>query len=251
MLAGSVLVKLTPLAPALLLCALQPRRLSGRFALFLLAGLLVPFLTRPPGIVFDHYREWAYHLTATGAERWPGFRDAWTVWLVLRETLRGRIGVPPLREPMGSGVYRAVQLLTAAAALAWCLWQRRRHDDPRRRTTLALAMGLTWLMLFGPAVEHASYVFLAPVLNWALLERGAFPRGRGFVIAAFVLVMVLGWDAIGRAVPALAPALLTALPIGTALFTGWLIGYGQSDVGPRRKDGKEEAKSGAWQPITA
>lgn len=152
---------------------------------------------------------------------------------------------------MGSGVYRAVQLLTAAAALAWCLWQRRRHDNPRRRTTLALAMGLTWLMLFGPAVEHASYVFLAPVLNWALLERGAFPRGRGFVIAAFVLVMVLGWDAIGRAVPALAPALLTALPIGTALFTGWLIGYGQSDVGPRRKDGKEEAKSGAWQPITA
>ena len=41
-LAGSVLVKLTPLAPALLLCALQPRRLSGRFALFLLAGLLAP-----------------------------------------------------------------------------------------------------------------------------------------------------------------------------------------------------------------
>ena len=69
-----------------------------------------------------------------------------------------------------------------------------------------------------------------------------FPRGRGFAIAAFVLVMVLGWDAIGRAVPALAPVLLTALPIGTALFTGWLIGYGQSDVGPRRKDGKEEAK---------
>ena len=81
-LAGSVLIKLTPLAPALLLCALQPRRLSGRLALFLAAGLLLPFLTRPPDIVFNHYREWLNQMAATGAERWPGFRDAWTVWLV-------------------------------------------------------------------------------------------------------------------------------------------------------------------------
>ncbi len=110
--------------------------------------------------------------------------------------------MPPLREPLNSGVYRAVQLLTAAAALAWCLWQRRRIDDPRRLTTLVLAMGLGWLMLFGPAVEHPSYVFLAPVLNWALLERDAPRPARWFAASAFVLVMLLGWDAIGRAVPA-------------------------------------------------
>ena len=65
-LAGSVLIKLTPLAPALLLCALQPRRLSGRFALILMAGLLLPFLTRPPDIVFNHYREWLNQMAATG-----------------------------------------------------------------------------------------------------------------------------------------------------------------------------------------
>ena len=250
-LAGSVLVKLTPLAPALLLCALRPRRLSGRFAVFLLAGLLLPFLTRPPAIVLDHYREWWNHLTGTGSERWPGFRDAWTVWLVLREMLHGRFAVPPLREPLNSGVYRAVQLLTAAAALAWCLWQRRRIDDPRRLTTLVLAMGLGWLMLFGPAVEHPSYVFLAPVLNWALLERDAPRPARWFAASAFVLVMLLGWDAIGRAVPALAPALLAVLPIGTTLFTCWLICYGQRNLTQSRKERKEEAKSGAWRPVAA
>ncbi len=169
------------------------------------------------------------HLVGQGSERWPGFRDAWTVWLVLREMLHGRFAVPPLREPLDSWVYRAVQLLTAAGALAWCLWQRRRIDDPRRRTTLVLAMGLAWLMLFGPAVEHPSYVFLAPVLNWALLERDAPRRGRWLVVAGFVLVMVLGWDAVGRSVPILAPALLAVLPIGTTLFIGWLIGYAQTN----------------------
>ena len=118
------------------------------------------------------------------------------MWLVLREMRHGRIGVPPLRQPLDSWIYRAVQLTTAAAALAWCLWQRRRIDDPRRLTTLTLAMGVAWLMLFGPAVEHAGYVFLTPVLAWALLERDGFRQGRGLIVSSFVLVMALGWDAI-------------------------------------------------------
>jgi hypothetical protein len=243
-LAGSVLIKLTPLAPALLLCGLQPRRLSGRFALFLGAGLLLPFLTRPPAVVLDHYREWFQQMAATGAERWPGFRDAWTVWLVLREMSQARFGVPPLREPLGSGVYRAVQLLTAVGALAWCLWQRRRLDDPRRLTTVALAMGLGWLMLFGPAVEHAGYVFLAPVLNWALLERDAPRAGRWIVGTAFVFIMLLGWDVVGRMIPELEPLLLTALPIGTTLFICWLIGYGQAYSPQRHVGHKEERQRG-------
>jgi hypothetical protein len=85
LLAGSVWIKLTPLAPALLLCALWPRPLLGRFALALVPGLLLPFLTRPPEVVADHYREWATHLVSSSQERWPGFRDAWTAWLAVRQ----------------------------------------------------------------------------------------------------------------------------------------------------------------------
>ena len=247
-LAGSVLIKLTPLAPALLLCTIQPRRLPHRLALFLAAGLLLPFLTRPPDVALYHYREWFQHMAATGAERWPGFRDAWTVWLVLREMLHGRFASPPLREPLDSAVYRIVQLGTAAAALAWCLWQQRRNDDPRRLTTLVLAVGLAWLMLFGPAVEHAGFVFLTPVLNWALLEAEGARRGRWLLVPAFVMVMLLSWDAVGRLVPVLAPALLTVLPLGTVLFTSWLIGYGQTNLTPSRKERKEERRRILWRP---
>ena len=85
-------------------------------------------------------------------------------------------------------------------------------------------MGLAWLMLFGPAVEHATYVFLTPVLNWALLQREG-RRGRWLIGAAFVLVMFLPWAVVAPAVMETAPVLLTVLPVGTALFTLWLIGY--------------------------
>src|SRR5262249_15261275 len=93
---------------------------------------------------------------------------------------------------------------------------------------VTLSMGLAWLMLFGPAVEHATYVFLAPPLLWALLERHAWPHGRGLIWASALLIMVLGWGAVTRLLAPDWPVLLTALPAGTALFVLWLIGYARS-----------------------
>jgi len=230
-LAAAVLLKLTPLAPALLLCALHPRRLIVPFALALLAGLALPFLTRPPAVVCDHYREWLAQMAQLGNERWPGFRDAWTVWLVVRRAAAGLPGPPPLREPLDCTAYRVVQLATAAGALAWCLWQRR-GGDARRAVTLTLAMGAAWLMLFGPSIEHATYVFLAPPLSWALLRAGG-ARGRWLLAPAFALVMVVGWGVAERAWAEAVPALLTALPVGSAFFLVWLIAYGGRAAAPR------------------
>ena len=237
-LASSVLIKCTPLAPVLLLCALHPRRLMPRVALFLALGLLAPFLTRPPAVVVGHYREWFDQMGQLGGERWPGFRDGWTVWLVIRQSLNGQAGMPPLREPLHSGVYRGVQLLTAAAAFLWCLWQRHRMTDPRRLTTVVLAMGVTWLLLFGPATEHATYVFLAPVLSWAFLQSNAQSRGHWLIGAALVVVLLLGWDSIALVFPSSGPVLLAALPVGTTLFALWLIGYA----------GKEDPECLEWRP---
>ncbi len=222
LLAAPVCLKLTPLAPALLLCALWPRRLAGRFALAVVVGFLVPFLTRPPDVVLWHYREWLDHLVDSSKERWLGFRDGWTVWLVLRQMLEGKAGLPPLQEPMDSVVYRVLQLLAAAAALGWCLLQRRADASPRRLVTVTLAMGMAWLMFFGPAIEHATYVFLAPLVTWGWLKRNSWPRGRVLIDAAFLLVMVLGWGAITRPLVQSVPLLLAALPLGTLLFALWL-----------------------------
>jgi hypothetical protein len=229
LLAVPVCLKLTPLAPVLLLVVLWPRQLAWRL-LVVMAGLfLLPFLTRPPGIVLDQYREWIDHLMETGNIRWLGFRDGWTVWIVLHHLFGGESETVALCEPMHSSWYHLVQLASAAAVLGWCLWQRHRASrsdlGPRWVIHVILSMGLAWLMLFGPAVEHATYVFLAPPLLWALLERRAWPHGRGLIWASFLLIMVLGWGAVTRLLAPDWPIVLTALPAGTALFALWLIGY--------------------------
>ncbi len=223
-LGGSVLLKLTPLAPALLLCALWPRRLIGRFLLVLLVGLLVPFLTRPPEIAAGHYQEWLEHLLSSSQERWPGFRDGWTAWLALRHQVTLAEGPVPLRAPIDALWYRVLQIVGAAGTLAWCLWQRRQGISRKWLVTGTLALGLAWLMLLGPAAEHATYVFLTPVLVWAWLERDIWPRGRWLITGATLLILVLGWGTVTRPLLSVAPIVLAALPLGTLLFILWLLG---------------------------
>jgi hypothetical protein len=229
LLAVPVCLKLTPAAPVFLLAMLWPRQLGWRLLGVTVGLSLLPFLTRPPAVVFDQYREWVGHLMETGNIRWIGFRDGWTVWIVLQHMLSGGSGGLALCAPMDSPWYRLAQLATAAAALGWCLGQRRRAGryglGPRWLIQVTLSMGLTWLMLFGPAVEHATYVFLTPPLLWALLEPQAWPNGRGLIGASFLLIMVLGWGAVTRLLAPNWPIVLTTLPVGTALFALWLIGY--------------------------
>src|SRR5579875_3796619 len=249
-------LKLTPLAPVLLLVALWPRQLGWRLLVVMAALSLLPFLTRPPDIVIDQYREWIDHLMESGSVRWIGFRDGWTIWIVLQHLLGGEAGVLSLSDPMDSSWYPRVQLATAAATLGWCLWQRHRAVrftlGPRWLVHVTLSMGLAWLMLFGPAVEHATYVFLAPPLLWALLDRGAWPHGRGLIWASFTLIMVLGWGAVPRLLTPDWPLVLTALPAGTALFALWLIGYARNcGAGTHRSLSSGESPSTAHQRLAS
>jgi Glycosyltransferase family 87 len=235
LLAMPVLVKLTPLAPALLLCALWPRKLIGRFSFALAVGLLLPFLVKSPRFVLQDYQDWFTHLLDTSSERWPGFRDVWTVWLAARHLLFG--AELSLTDSMAHPLlYRLVQIGSGLGVLAWCLWQQRRGTDTRLLLTLTLAMGSAWLMLFGPAVEHATYVFLAPPLAWAASQRSSWRPGQFLLVPALALVLVFGWGALIRLWPAAEPFLLLALPLGTVLFTVWLCGYAAAGVPVGRVD---------------
>ena len=218
-----VLVKLTPLIPALTIVRLVAAELTGRFFLALAAGLLLPFATKAPTAVLSDYRDWFAHLFGSSNERWPGFRDAWTVWLATRHVLFGQAIV--LDEPMGQPLfYRLLQVITGLSVLAWCCWQQRRGVEMRTLVALTLAMGLTWLMLFGPAVEHATYAFLAPALAWATFQGDSrwLQVLRG---AALGLILLLSWGTLTRWWPAAEPFLLTALPLGATLFAVWLCVY--------------------------
>jgi hypothetical protein len=118
LLAAPVCLKLTPLAPALLLCVLWPRRLAWRFGLAVAAGFLVPFLTRPPEAVLGQYAEWLDHLQQSTGERWLGFRDGWTFWLAVRHLAGGLEGHFDICHPIDTSAYRLVQGLSVPAVLA-------------------------------------------------------------------------------------------------------------------------------------
>jgi hypothetical protein len=213
-LAIAVALKPSPLPLVLLLCALWPRRLAGWFALTLIAVGLVPFLTRPPAVVSRHYVDWAVQQQRLANERWPGFRDAWTVWQV-----SANVGGPiDLRAPVDSRAYRLLQAISGLACLAGCLALRLAGVGERVLLLRTLGMGAAWLMLFGPAVEHSTYVFLAPFSAAAAVGFETRPFGRALAVAACALILTFGWGAVSLRLVTLVPGVLAALPVGTALF---------------------------------
>jgi hypothetical protein len=239
LLAATVWIKLTPLAPALLLCALWPRKLTPRFALALVLGSLIPFLTSSPTWALGQYSEWATHLIDSGTTRWPGFRDGWTLWLTVRHLVSGSQGPIPALTSVDSPSYRILQVLSAAATLVWCLWQKARGGSSRRLVRFTLGIGMAWLMLFGPAVEHSTYVFLGPSLAWGFIDHRAWPRGRWLIVPAFWLIVGLGWE----------PSFLVVLPLGATLFTIWLLGYASTSPPAARTDTILSASTVQPQPL--
>jgi len=220
LLAGPVFLKLAPVAVVLLFVAWKPGRLLGRFAPALLVGGLLPFLTRPAHLVCDQYRDWLNLSLQTSRERWPGFRDGWTLWTALCDL--------PNITPIDSAGYRLLQGLTALAVLAWCRGQWRRGGSVRWQVTVTLGMGLAWLMLFGPAVEFPTYIMLTPLMAWAALEAHARRQGRWLATAALVCVVVLPWRPLAFDWPLAARLQLAALPLGTILFAAWLVRFAQA-----------------------
>ncbi len=217
----SVSLKLTSLPLLLLLLALWPRQLLLRSLLFLLIGALIPFLTRPPDVVLSQYQAWTQQMQELSSKRWPGFRDGWTVVVVIEHLWHGGEGLPDLKAPLHSMAYRIVQLFTAGLVLLWCFYLRRRGLSRNQILLGTLSMGSAWMMLLGPATEHPTYAFLSPFLAWAVLVD--WPRGRLLIWTSAFLILILGWRAVTASLHATMPWLLLILPFGTLLFVVWLL----------------------------
>jgi hypothetical protein len=223
LMAAPVYMKVWPVVIPLLVLARWPRQFGPRFAAAMAVGGAVPFLTQWPGVVVDQYRGWFLYLSGMSAEVIGSYRDVWTL-------------IKAAEWPVSEGVFRLVQVLAGVAVLGWCFWQRRRFQSAKWELTLMLAMGTAYLMLFGPGVEYNTFVVLAPMITWALLESFDTGRGRVLIAAAFAMTMVLGAGAIERLLVEDFPAVRATLPVGTLLFVIWLIRLRPSTG--RRADGR-------------
>jgi hypothetical protein len=224
-LAVPVFIKLWPIALVLLLIVYWPRQLLGRFAVVCGALLAAPYLTRPPQIVTWQYREWYTSLTGPLQARWPGYRDAWTIW----EEFCRLLGLVP-DQPCYHRAYTALGLAAAVGVLGWCLWQGRRLAEkgatPFSRghlLILILSMWASWQLLFGPGTEQLTYGLIAPSASWAVLVSIGERRAVWLTCTAWALLALLPSGDIERAVLGVFSAARAFLPLGVVLLVAWLI----------------------------
>jgi hypothetical protein len=220
----ATLFKLYPVAVALLLAALYPRRLGPRLAVALVAGLLLPFVLQRPAYVAAQYAGWVEHLAQDDRQVRPRefwYRDARLLWAA----------------PMSAHAYQLAQAAGAAAAAAACLWARRAGLERARLLALLLGLGCCWMTALGPATESATYVLLGPTVAWLLLcgrsDHHTAPL-RALWLTSYTLLVASqaasalpgGW---GRLLQSLGPQPLAAL-----LLMGGLLALGAARTGWER-----------------
>jgi hypothetical protein len=166
---GATAWKVYPLSIGLLLAAAYPRRFGPRLAVSLAVWLLLPFLFQRWDYVLRQYQLWFTRLGGDDRKTWPPHMAYRDLWLLLQV----------FHIHIGATLYTLVQGATAAGA-AWASVLARHRGWERREVLLAVVvLGCCWMTLLGPATESATYVVLAPVLAWAVLESARQARGQG------------------------------------------------------------------------
>ncbi len=109
--AGACLLKIYPIALALLLIVSFPRRFLPRFLVALAVGLALPFLLQEPGWVARQYGNWWVSLWIDDRTMWPFDRCYRDLWMLIRF----------YKLPVSYHGYVGIQLALAAATAVVCV----------------------------------------------------------------------------------------------------------------------------------
>ena len=221
--AFAFIIKSTILPILALLVLIRPFPLLPKLLFAIALLLLFPFLTSPTSFVIAEYQSWYGHLQETKGLRWPGFRDAWYGWLVFEEQLHPGNFNDQLWSIPTNSFYKLLQLLTGFATAVIVYTWKSSVTDKVELTFRSIALGMVWVLLFGPASEFPTFAFIAPFLGWAWLERKTWKKGEPLLLTSLVLILVLGWQNFTFPLRNHLPILLSALPLGTLCFALWLI----------------------------
>jgi hypothetical protein len=161
----ATLFKLYPLSLGLLLLLFYPARLGWRLLVGLAVGFLLPFLLQRTSYVLNQYAIWVRYLSAEDRQKGPitdwyrDFRAMWRVYVA----------------PMSMRQYLILELTVAALIAAICLIGRAQHRPMNQLLTMLLSLACCWMTVLGPATESATYILLAPIVAWMLVETHAEP----------------------------------------------------------------------------
>jgi hypothetical protein len=208
----ATLIKVYPLALALLLMGLYPRKFPVRFLAAMAIGILLPFATQWPSVVAGQYAAWVSHMyDSTGfmRERQRAIDCLFVVW----------------HKPLSPLQYAGLELLGGVliCGLAWLQrWLGAERRDLLTRVWLLFGV---WVALLGPATESCTYVVMAPGIAWALVDgqrRQAWKITQLWLIASLVLMGPLVTDLVGPTIRNFANE-HGSQPVGALLFFGYLL----------------------------
>jgi hypothetical protein len=188
------LFKVYPISAGLLLAVVYPRRFAGRFALALAIGLVLPFLLQRPSYVLEEYAIWLGHLRRD--ERQGEDIELW--YRDLRLLCRA------CGMPLSAAMYTSIQMTLAAGIALLCYAARRAGWPHRKIAPMLLGLACCWMTAFGAAAETSTYMLLAPITSWYIVDAWLHRRAywlRSFhlgVYALFVLARIGGWLPEGR-----------------------------------------------------
>jgi hypothetical protein len=184
----ATMVKAYPIALLVLLALIEPRRMTLRSAIVLVAVLALPFALQRPTYVWTQYTQWL------------------TDGLNMRTASPGSHQLVDVRELLGSlhitltnHQYLLLELAAAGLIAILVVIARLRQTD--RRTLIMLTFGLAtcWMTLLGPATESQTLIIIAPIAAWLLLAvlLAAAPAGYRWMIALsyalFSLTQIILW----------------------------------------------------------
>jgi hypothetical protein len=204
----ATLIKGYPLALALVLAVLYPRRFPVRYLAAVGLGLALPFAVQTPAVATAQTVSWIKHLTmSTGVTRPEVARSFDSLFEIYGNGL-------------GNRTFLVLEMLAGAAVLGLGLWQARHTTDQRVLLTRVYVLFAIWVVLFGPATESCTYVVAAPAIAWILVEafdRPAWWSTRLLLAASLLLMGPLVTDLPGHTIRQFA-ATHGSQPIGALLF---------------------------------
>jgi hypothetical protein len=158
--AAACLLKVYPLASAMLLTVVYTRRFTLRFLAALAVGILIPYLLQRPVYVLEQYQTWIHHLRTDNRQ---GLHvELWYRDLRLLADLCGR--------PLSAVTYALIQLAVGAAIAALCLAGRRRKWPQHRLAPVLFGLACCWMTAFGSAAETSTYMIMAPIAAWCVVD---------------------------------------------------------------------------------
>jgi hypothetical protein len=156
----AIILKVYPVALALLLCILRPRALIWRLAIIVALLAVLPFLFQNAHYVLQQYQSWLHGRLSDSRFDYPMKDAPLDLWYLL---------VRLWHLPVSKTVYMALQLVSAATLAAWVWLSDRRGVQFRDNLAVLFLFVSVWILLLGPATENQTYIILAPAASLVIV----------------------------------------------------------------------------------